>query len=91
MTSTDGFGIGAQVHVRDDGSTLSPWPTEPSGVIVRAAGSAVHGVWGKAGGGRMWLIAFDEPQVSSDGEGPFDSAQVHERFLELAPPVDSDE
>jgi hypothetical protein len=85
---SDDFGIGAQVFVRaasvDD---PSQWPDEPSGVIVRSGGSALAGVWGRGGGGRMWWVEFDEPQSNSQGDGPFLSAQVHEKFLELAPPV----
>jgi hypothetical protein len=89
MTSTPEFGIGAQVHVRDaDAGEPSPWRDEPTGVIVRAGGSALSGVWGKAGGGRNWVVAFNEPATTTDGDGPFDSAQVHEKFLELAPPVE---
>ena len=85
---SDDFGIGAQVVVRAaNAGEPSPWPREPSGVIVRSGGSALAGVWGRGGGGRMWWVEFDEPQSNSDGDGPFPSAQVHERFLELAPPV----
>jgi hypothetical protein len=35
----------------------------------------------------MWWVQFDEPQTNAQGDGPFLSAQVHERFLVLAPPV----
>ncbi|MCU1508183.1 MAG: hypothetical protein JWR53_516 [Glaciihabitans sp.] len=84
------FGIGAQVFVSDASDVdRSPWPSEPSGIISRAGGSAVARVWGKAAiGGRLWWIEFDEPQVNADGEGPFSSAQVLEKYLELAPPID---
>ncbi|MFM9918602.1 hypothetical protein [Lacisediminihabitans sp. H27-G8] len=89
---SDDFGIGAQVVVRAAGTgELAPWPDEPSGVIVRSGGSALAGVWGRGGGGRMWWVEFDEPQTNSDGDGPFPSAQVHEKFLELAPPVSDQE
>ena len=85
---SDDFGIGAQVFVRaSTAGESSLWPDEPSGVIVRSGGSALAGVWGRGGGGRMWWVEFDEQQSTSDGDGPFDSAQVHERFLELAPRV----
>ncbi len=85
---SDDFGIGAQVVVRAaDTGDPAPWPDEPSGVIVRTGGSALAGVWGRGGGGRMWWVEFDEPQSNSDGDGPFLSAQVHEKFLELAPPL----
>ncbi|HEY0260638.1 MAG TPA: hypothetical protein VGC18_12400 [Lacisediminihabitans sp.] len=83
-----GFGIGAQVVVRDvSEDDRSPWPDEPSGVIVRAGGSAIAGVWGRAARSRMWWVEFDEPQTDAAGDGPFPSAQVPERYLELAPVV----
>jgi hypothetical protein len=82
------FGIGAQVLVRAaHAGDSSSWPDEPSGVIVRSGGSALAGVWGRGGGGRMWWVEFDEPQTNAHGDGPFQSAQVHEKVLELAPPV----
>jgi hypothetical protein len=90
MSETADFGIAAQVFVRDASPTdPSPWPESPSGVIVRSAGSALQGVWGKAGG-RLWLVEFDEPQRNSAGDGPFATAQVHEKFLELAPAYEGD-
>ena len=89
---TSDYGIGAQVFVAAGGAgDPAPWPAEPSGVIVRAGGSALAGVWGRGGGGRMWWVEFDEPQFNSTGDGPFLSAQVHERFLELAPPLSDTE
>jgi hypothetical protein len=85
------FGIGAQVFVHDaSGIDRAAWPAEPSGVIVRAGGSALAGVWGRGGGGRMWWVEFDEPQSNAEGDGPFTTAQVHEKYLELAPPVETD-
>jgi hypothetical protein len=87
----ESFGVGAQVIVRDASpSDPSPWPSSPSGVIVGAAGSVIQGVWGPLGGPQSWLVEFDEPEMRSDGEGPFERAQVNERFLQLAPPVDSE-
>ncbi|MFP7759967.1 hypothetical protein [Marisediminicola sp. LYQ134] len=80
-------GIGAQVHVRDaSAADVCPWPGEPTGIVVRSAGSALAGVWGRSVG-RVWWVEFDEPQTRSDGEGPFLSAPVHEKYLELAPPL----
>jgi hypothetical protein len=90
-SSPAAFGVGAQVFVHDVTDTdRSEWPTEPSGIITKSAGSAIQGVWG-ASGGRLWWIEFDEPQQRDDGEGPFASAQVHERFLELAPPYEPED
>jgi hypothetical protein len=92
MMDSGDFGIGAQVFVRDASATdPSPWPASPSGIILRTAGSALQSVWGGAGGGRMWWIEFDEPQTNSDGGGPYATAQVHEKFLELAPPFSEDD
>ena len=83
-----GFGIGAQVGVQDASITdHSRWPANPSGLIVRTGGSAVSSVWGRSGGGRAWLVEFDEPQTDIDGAGPFASAQILEKYLELAPPI----
>lgn len=87
-TRASAIGIGAQVFVRDASETeRSPWPSEPSGIVFRSGGSALAGVWGAAGGGQWWWIEFDEPQLRADGEGPFHTAQVLDKFLELAPPV----
>jgi hypothetical protein len=89
---TADFGIGAQVHLRDaSAADPSPWPNQPSAIIVRAGGSALNSVWGRNGGGRMWWIEFDEPQPDSAGDGPFPAAMVHEKYLELAPPVTADD
>ncbi len=38
----------------------------------------------------MWWVEFDEPQTNNEGDGPFTTAQVHEKYLELAPPVNQD-
>ncbi|HEV7948330.1 MAG TPA: hypothetical protein VGP24_01060 [Glaciihabitans sp.] len=92
MVDSSNFGVGAQVFVRSSASNEpSPWPMGPSGIVVRSGGSALSGVWGRSGGGRLWWIEFDEPQTNSEGDGPFRSAQVHEKFLELAPPITGDD
>jgi hypothetical protein len=91
MTNSAIFGIAAQVFVRDASPTdPSPWPASPSGVILRSGGSALQGVWGSAGRGQMWWVEFDEPQHNSSGDGPFLTAQIHEKFLELAPAYEAD-
>jgi hypothetical protein len=81
-----GIGVGAQVFVlsRDEDAT-TPWPEGPTGVVVRAGGSAWQGVTGISGSRRSWTVEFSEPQRDRDGQGPYDSAQVPERFLRLAP------
>jgi hypothetical protein len=30
----------------------------------------------------MFWVRFDEPQFDADGDGPYDSSQVLERYLE---------
>lgn len=83
----DGFGVGAQVHVRDASPTdAAPWLGEPSGIIVRSSGSAIAGVWGRAERARQWLVDFGEPQTDASGAS-HDSAQIAEKYLELAPPL----
>jgi hypothetical protein len=85
----DDFGIGAQVAVLDvSDDDQAPWPGEPTGIIVRAGGSALAGVWGKAVRDRIWVVEFDDPQWNSAGDGPFTTAQILEKYLELAPRFD---
>ncbi|MEO7123882.1 MAG: hypothetical protein ABI400_12365 [Lacisediminihabitans sp.] len=84
----DDFGVGAQVHVRDASPTdAAPFAGEPSGLIVRSAGSAIAGVWGRAERARQWLVTFDEPQQDAHGATHV-AAQIAEKYLELAPQVD---
>ena len=93
MTSaveTFDFGIGAQVYVEavsvDD---PSPWPDEPSGIIVGSGGAAIQSVTNSGGPSRMWMVEFDEPQTHLDGTTGHTSAQVHEKYLHLAPPYEA--
>jgi len=91
MTSnieTHDFGIGAQVYVEAVSvDEPSPWPDEPSGVITGAGGAAIQRVTNSGGPTRMWMVEFDEPQTHSDGTPGHTRAQVHEKYLHLAPPV----
>jgi hypothetical protein len=82
------MGVGAQVYVLDsDEDSTSPWPFGPTGVVMRAGGSAWQGVSAIGGSARTWWVEFDQPQLDRDGDGPVQSAQVAERFLRLAPPI----
>lgn len=57
-----------------------PWPSEPLGTV------ASHELIGTAQGPeRTYWITFDEPQLDTDGDGPYVSSQVLERYLEPAP------
>ncbi|WP_423917384.1 hypothetical protein ACPEEZ_08355 [Frigoribacterium sp. 2-23] len=82
------MGVGAQVFVVDtDEDPTTPWPSGPTGVVLRAGGSAWQGVSSIGGSARTWWVEFDVEQTDRDGRGPFDRAQVAERFLRLAPPI----
>jgi len=87
-TPTHDFGIGAQVYVEavsDD--DRSPWPDEPSGIITGIGGAAIQRVTNSGGPTRIWIVEFDEPQTHADGTSGHSRAQVHEKYLHLAPPV----
>ena len=82
------MGVGAQVYVLDsDDDPGTPFPYGPTGIVVRAGGSAWQGVSAIGGSARTWWVEFDSPQIDRDGDGPVESAQVAERFLRLAPPI----
>jgi hypothetical protein len=84
------FGIGAQVYVEGlSADDPAPWPDEPSGVIVGSGGAAIQNVTNSGGPTRMWVVQFDSPQTHLDGTAGHTSAQVHEKYLHLAPPVDA--
>lgn len=84
------FGIGAQVYVETlSADDPSPWPDEPSGIIVGSGGAAIQNVTNSGGPTRIWIVEFDSPQTHLDGTGGHTSAQVHEKYLHLAPPVDA--
>jgi hypothetical protein len=83
------IGVGVQVYVMEDsGSSDSGWVGDPTGVVV-ARGSAIAGsaLDVERLSGRVWVVAFDEPQFRGDGRGPYDRADVAEAFLIPAPPV----
>jgi len=85
-TSSGAFGVGVQVYVLDSSEDPeTPWPDGPTGVVVRAGGSAWQGVSAIGGSRRTWWVEFGEPQRDRDGSGPVTGAQVAERWLRLAP------
>ncbi|ROS62224.1 hypothetical protein EDF38_1328 [Frigoribacterium sp. PhB160] len=82
------MGVGAQVYVLDsDEDAHTPFPYGPTGVVLRAGGSAWQGVSAIGGSARTWWVEFDSPQIDRDGDGPVERAQVAERWLRLAPPL----
>jgi hypothetical protein len=90
ITRDTGFGIGAQVYVVDSlEDATSPFPDGPTGIIVRAGGSAWQPVSMIGGSSRVWTVQFDTPQYTVDLHGPIAAVPLPERYLRLAPPVES--
>ncbi len=85
--SDDSFGVGVQVHVIDDERQgARGWVGDPTGVIVASASTLAHGAFEvEALSGRIWTVAFDEPQYRADGTGPVELADVPEYLLVTAP------
>ena len=83
----ESFGVGVQVHVVDDERQGSKgWVGDPTGVIVASASTLAHGAFEvEALSGRMWTVAFDEPQYRADGTGPVSHANIPEYLLITAP------
>jgi len=72
--------MGTRVRVRRDPEFgPGPWPAEPLGRIV----GTPQDVLGRDGVLATYWIEFDEPQFDADGDGPYTSSQVLERYLEL--------
>jgi hypothetical protein len=87
----DSFGVGVQVHVIDD-ERQGPkgWVGDPTGVIVASASTLAHGAFEvEALSGRVWTVAFDEPQFRLDGTGPVARANIPEYLLMTAPVVET--
>lgn len=87
----ESFGVGVQVHVIDDERQGGKsWVGDPTGVIVANASTLAHGAFEvEALSGRVWTIAFDDPQYRADGTGPIARANVPEYLLVTAPVVDA--
>ena len=86
------FGVGVQVHVIDDErqGTMG-WVGDPTGVIIASATGLANGAFEvQRLSGRVWIVAFDEPQYRADGAGPFDRAEVPEFLLMTAPIADTE-
>ncbi|NNC10910.1 hypothetical protein HII28_03325 [Planctomonas sp. JC2975] len=90
-TLDESFGVGVQVHVIDDERQGSKgWVGDPTGVIIASASTLAHGAFEvEALSGRVWTIAFDEPQYRADGTGPVSRADIPEYLLMTAPPADT--
>jgi hypothetical protein len=87
------FGVGVQVHVMDD-ERQGPrsWVGDPTGVIVASASNLANGAFEvQRLSGRVWTVAFDEPQYRADGTGPVERANIPEYLLMTAPAASGDE
>jgi hypothetical protein len=87
----ESFGVGVQVHVIDD-ERQGPkgWVGDPTGVIVASASGIAHGAFEvQPLSGRVWTVAFDEPQYRVDGTGPVAQANIPEYLLVTAPIADA--
>lgn len=80
------FEVGSRVIVRQDlDYGPGPWPSEPTGRIVASPdGASFVEVPTVAGLERSWWVAFDEPQLDADSDGPYRESQVLQRYLESA-------
>jgi hypothetical protein len=81
------FQIGQRVKIRRDSSHgPGPWPAEPTGEVRRHPEAAegevsvpTHTVLGLR---RSYLIAFDVPQFDADGDGPYTSSEVLDKYVD---------
>jgi hypothetical protein len=81
--------VGAQVIVRRDPDYgPGPWPSEPRGVVSGRVSPYFTVVQTLQGPERTYWITFDEPQQDAEGDGPYDSSQVLERYLEIPTATD---
>lgn len=72
------FTVGTRVQVlRDPDFGPGPWPSEPMGTI-RGGPEVVRG---RNGALDTYWVVFDEPQLDTDGDGPYESSQVLGRYL----------
>ena len=80
------FDVGSRVIVRQDPDyPPGPWPSEPTGrIVANPDGASSSEIVTVAGLERSWWVAFDEPQLDADGDGPYRASQVLQRYLESA-------
>lgn len=73
---------GTRVRIVRDPDGDGPWPTEPSGVIdTIAAPELVQHPRANPDELKYW-VTFDEPQHDSGNDGPYQGAQIWDRYLE---------
>ena len=71
--------IGTRVKVRRDPDFgPGPWPSEPTATVI----GPPEMVEGRNGALTTYWVEFDEPQTDADGDGPYTTSQVLEKYLE---------
>jgi hypothetical protein len=89
VDSAEPLDVGTRVIVRRDPDYgPGPWPSEPRGVVSGHVSPYFMVVQTLQGPERTYWIVFDEPQQDAEGDGPYDSSQVLERYLETSPATD---
>lgn len=78
----DALPAGARVRVVRAADGHAPWPAEFTGVIDTVAPPEPLTHRMAEPGEFAYFVAFDQPQVDSDGDGPYRKAQIWGRYLE---------
>ena len=77
----DALPAGSRVLVVHDADWPGPWRDEfPGRIDSMGAPEPVHHARARDGELAYWVV-FDEPQVASDGNGPYRKALIWERYL----------
>jgi hypothetical protein len=86
MDASD-FQVGRRVKIRrDEDYGPGPWPAEPTGEVrvhPHAADGEVSVPTQTAfGWRRSYWIAFDVPQFDAEGDGPYTSSEVLDKYID---------
>jgi hypothetical protein len=77
VTQDEQAQVGTRVRVRQD-------PDQPIGTVIASPeGHPSEPVETISGVRRLYWIAFDEPQFDVEGNGPYPSSQVLDKYLEI--------
>jgi hypothetical protein len=83
--------VGTRVRVRRDPVYgPGPWPNEPARTVIEAPDGSPFYLGGTPftwattlqGPELQYWVAFDEPQLDADGDGPYFRSQVLARYVE---------
>jgi len=73
--------VGTRVRVIQDPAWAGPWPVEFWGTVDDLRPPCLVDHASAREGELVYWIRFDEPQVDSDGSGPYRGAEVWDRYL----------